>query len=327
MAAKKRSKKKAKKKSVRRPIQSYAFVDTNIFLDFYRNSNEASLSLLKKLESVKERIICTYQVEAEFLKNRQGAIRKIADEASLNLNAKLPAVLSDTSLDAWIGKTNKDAKKRKTQLNKRLAKLLSQTGSDPVYKVFEDIFRSESDHVLTRDMDVKEDIKELARRRFELGYPPRKRNDTSMGDAVNWEWIIHCASRLTGRIIIVTRDSDFGCTFNGKSFLNDQLKQEFRERVGRKSIVLTEKLSEALNQLNVRVTQKEIESEQKVVLSRSARIALENSSELRKKLAAVIGDRELQERLARIRIKQLNDQEELRKILLSAPIFPSDSDD
>ncbi len=64
----------------RRPRQVYAFIDTNIFLDFYRQSNDATLRLLERLKPVRDRIICTYQVEMEFLKNRQtvllGALRK-----------------------------------------------------------------------------------------------------------------------------------------------------------------------------------------------------------------------------------------------------------
>ena len=266
MAAKKVAKKKTtrkRNKTTRRKVQSYAFVDTNIFLDFYRGSNDASLSLLEKLERVRDRIICTYQVEMEFLKNRQSEIRKIAEEASLNLSATMPAVLSDTNLNNWVVKTKRETKKRKTQLKNGLLKLLDNTSNDPVYRVFEHIFRSESDHVLTRDMEIKEEIKGLARKRFELGYPPRKNKDTSMGDAVNWEWIIYCASRLKGRFIIVTRDSDFGCTYGGKSFLNDQLRQEYRERVGRKSIIFTQKLSDALEMLEVPVTKEEKESERK----------------------------------------------------------------
>ena len=81
------------------------------------------------------------------------------------------------------------------------------------------------------------------------------------GRCSNWEWLIHCASKLKGRFIIVTRDSDYGCAFGGKYFLNDQLKQEFHERVGRKSITLTQKLSDALELLEVPVTKKEKESE------------------------------------------------------------------
>ena len=54
-----------------------------------------------------------------------------------------------------------------------------------------------------------------------LGYPLRKQNDISMGDAVNWEWIIECANSGGKDIIIVTRDSDCGCNHDRKFHLND----------------------------------------------------------------------------------------------------------
>ena len=75
MATRKRNSSKATATTNARPIQAYAFVDTNIFLDFYRTGNEASLSLLEKLKAVKDRILSTYQVEMEFLKNRWCAAR------------------------------------------------------------------------------------------------------------------------------------------------------------------------------------------------------------------------------------------------------------
>jgi hypothetical protein len=154
-------------------------------------------------------------------------------------------------------------KKKKQKVAKRVLSILSYPKSDDkVYAVLEDIFNSNSEHVLTRDMSIRHKIKRLAWRRFILGYPPRKRTDTSMGDAINWEWIVHCASFLSGRLIIVSRDSDFGCEQSGKYFLNDQLKEEFRDRAGRKSIVYTRKLSDALKSLKISVTAKEMKAEE-----------------------------------------------------------------
>lgn len=178
--AEKKTKKKAGKK-----IQAYVFIDTNIFLDFYRTRNEASLSLLEKLETVRDRVLSTYQVEMEFLKNRQNEIRNIARETKLNVNAALPAVLSDTPLDESVKKTKKDLRSKEQKLKRKVSQLLKNLNTDRVYSVVMEIFRSESEHVLTRDMDVKNRIKRLARRRFQLGYPPRKAKDTSMGDAFN----------------------------------------------------------------------------------------------------------------------------------------------
>ena len=56
------------------PSDKLLFVDTNIWLDFYRSQTGAGLSLLRHLEDVKDQIIMTYQVEIEFKGNRQRII-------------------------------------------------------------------------------------------------------------------------------------------------------------------------------------------------------------------------------------------------------------
>ncbi|HEX7080362.1 MAG TPA: PIN domain-containing protein [Gammaproteobacteria bacterium] len=252
----------AGKKKAKRRVQSYAFIDTNIFLDFYRGKTEATLSLLNKLEAARDRVICTYQVEMEFLKNRQEQIKKILSDASLSIDASLPAVFADSHLNTSVRNIKAETAKRNKQLKERILRLLQNPGqNDRVFQTLDSIFKNPSQHVLTRDMQVRHRIKRLAWRRFVLGYPPRKAKDNSIGDALNWEWIIHCANELPGRFYIVSKDSDFGCEHMGQYVLNDQLKAEFRDRVGRKSIRFTHKLSEALEALHVPVTAKEKESE------------------------------------------------------------------
>ncbi|TXR53197.1 PIN domain-containing protein [Reinekea thalattae] len=247
----------------KKPLNVYAFIDTNIFLDFYRSQNESSLSLLSKLETVKEHIICTYQVEMEFRKNRQRAIIDNSKETKLNIDVRLPAVMEDSSLSSVLKRTKSDLEKRKKEHQKRIENIISNPGLyDPVHKSLDTIFQSPNTHVLTRDMKIRHQIKRLAWRRFVMGYPPRKTNDTSIGDALNWEWFIHCASELKGKFIIVSRDGDFGSFFNDKAFLNDALKSEFRDRVGKKSILFTNKLSVALKELEVNVTKAESEAEE-----------------------------------------------------------------
>ena len=249
----------------KRPVKVFAFIDTNIFLDFYRSQNETSLTLLKKLEGVKESVICTYQVEMEFLKNRQKAITDNISDKNLNIDSRLPAVMDDSNLSSILKKQKSELDKRKKELKKRIANIIKNPARyDRIYKSLEAIFSSENDHVLTRDMKIRHMIKRLARRRFILGYPPRKSTDTSIGDALNWEWFIHCAKTYPGKYVIVSRDSDYGTTYNDKSYLNDALKSEFRDRVGKKSITYTTKLSEALKMMEVPVTpdEEKIEKEQ-----------------------------------------------------------------
>lgn len=255
------------RKKSKTPIQTWAFIDTNIYLDFYRSNKEARLQLLDKLQASSSRIISTYQVQMEYLKNRQSELlRSVSEFKPANLNA--PAVISDGHIQSAIKKISTESKKRDSYLKKRVERMLMQPKThDRVYQVLESIFSSTEEHVLTRDMKERHQIKRLAWRRFVLGYPPRKKNDTSIGDALNWEWIIHCAKNLTGKFYIVTRDSDFGSEFQRKAYLNDQLKNEFRDRVGRKSIEMTNKLSDVLRALEVSVTPEELEAEEEMIAS------------------------------------------------------------
>ena len=99
-----------------------------------------------------------------------------------------------------------------------------------------------------------------------LGYPPRKNSDNSIGDAVNWEWIIKCAETSKKHIIIVTRDTDFGAIHENESYLNDWLKQEFKQRISQqRKLVLTDKLSRAFQYVEIPVTMEMIEEEEKVI--------------------------------------------------------------
>jgi hypothetical protein len=94
------------------------------------------------------------------------------------------------------------------------------------------------------------------------GYPPRKKSDTSMGDAFNWEWMVHCAAERRAELVIITRDSDFGVMIDKKCYPNDHLQQEFKERVSmRRKVVLFDRLTDGLKYLNVTVSEKEVAAE------------------------------------------------------------------
>jgi RNA polymerase-interacting CarD/CdnL/TRCF family regulator len=99
-----------------------------------------------------------------------------------------------------------------------------------------------------------------------MGYPPRKKNDTSIGDAINWEWIIHVCKEHNANAIIVSRDGDYGVLYNEKSYINDWLSTEFKERVNmRRSVMLHDSLSSALKDLRVRVSKAEEDEERRMI--------------------------------------------------------------
>lgn len=250
-------------------IQCWAFIDTNIFLDFYRSNNEARIPLLQKLQQVESRIISTYQVQMEFLKHRQEVLLKAHQEMK-NPITPAPAVVDDGHIEAATRKIREYSEKRGKYLKSRISNMFSQPNThDQVYQALDHLFRNPNEHVLKRSMSIRQIIKKRAWRRFILGYPPRKQGDTSIGDALNWEWIVECASHLQGRFIIVSRDGDWGQEFSSEYYLNDQLKAEFRDRVGNKSIVYTRRLTDALKALEVHVTQQEIDAESEVIANPS----------------------------------------------------------
>jgi hypothetical protein len=212
------------------------FIDTNIFLNYYEKVEKpGGISLLRKINKNRARIITTEQVEMEFEKNRQQVILKQLD-------------------------------KQANQVNKYIDKILWDPTSDGVYQILERFFRGESDYHLTNKNMTRSRIHRLAFKRFIMNYPPRKSKDTSMGDAINWEWIVYCAQQSKADVVIVSRDSDYGIRRGEHSILNDWLRHEFQERVGfDRKISLTALLSKAFKIADIPVSKKEEEEENELV--------------------------------------------------------------
>lgn len=247
-------------------LDALLFVDTNVLLDFYRiRKSDISLKYLELLEACKDRLITTSQVEMEYKKNRQAAIVESLTSFGLPNWEKLsgPAIVAEIQAMKMIEKRKKEISQQHKIVDQKIQKILKNPiSNDPVYKCLQRLFKNSSDYNLSREEGKRFAIRNLARKRFVLGYPPRKKDDTSIGDAINWEWIVQCAVDSGKHIIIVTRDRDYGATYNGESFLNDWLRQEFSERVSfKRKVILTDKLAKALRMVQAAVT-KEMEEEE-----------------------------------------------------------------
>jgi hypothetical protein len=181
-------------------MDALIFVDTNILLDFYRvRGGGVGLELLDRIESHKDLLITGSQVEMEYKKNRQRVIlealsaQKTPDWSGLTS----PAFLADAKPARAIAKSKKTITTQQAKLKKRIASILDRPSvSDPVFKCLSRVFKHLSEFNLTRDKKTRFTVRTLARKRFLLGYPPRKQNDTSIGDAINWEWIVHARKRV-----------------------------------------------------------------------------------------------------------------------------------
>jgi len=251
-------------------LDALIFIDTNILLDFYRiRKSDISLKYLEEIETHKEILILTTQVEMEFRKNRQTVILEAFGEVNkLSFNGlNVPTVLFDAKPVEMIKKAQGQISNQQKKIKDRIEKLLQSPGTqDKVFQTLQRVFKTESEFNLNRENRKRFAIRKLALKRFGLGYPPRKKGDNSIGDAINWEWIIDCASRTDKHIIIVTRDSDYGVIHGDKSFLNDWLQIEFRERISQKrKIILTDRLSKAFKLVQIPVSQEMIDEEQKII--------------------------------------------------------------
>jgi hypothetical protein len=270
-------------------LDAFIFIDTNILLDFYRiRRTDVSLKYLEEIEKHKNLIICSSQVEMEYKKNRQSAILESIGEVKKinNVNLSVPAIVSDSKAVEMIKKSKKDIDTQQKKLKERIEKILMNPGvHDPVYKILQKVFKHKSKINLNRENKQRFTIRRLAMKRFMLGYPPRKSGDNSIGDAVNWEWIIKCAEESKKDIIIVTRDTDFGAIHENESYLNDWLKQEFRQRISQqRKIILTDKLSRAFKLVDIPVTKEMEEEEEKVITISKEQFRKYNLEKLLKKM-------------------------------------------
>lgn len=252
------------------------FIDTNILLDFYRvRGQDGGLSILQHFEGNHDRIISTAQVEMEYKKNRQ---RVIVD--CLNKEIKLPTTSGSVVPSFLLGSQPGDGyTKAKSALDEQLKRLKERTAklldtpnqNDPVYIALQRLFKADCDIHLTREKKVRFEVRNLARKRFVLGYPPRKDKDTSIGDAINWEWIVRCSQDTNKHIVLVSRDGDFGQTYGGTSYLNDWLRQEFKQRTTKqRDIILTQRLTEGFKRARIKVTRAEEREETELVESLAA---------------------------------------------------------
>lgn len=273
-------------------IDALIFIDTNIFLDFYRiRRTDVSMKYLEEIVKHKDIIITSSQVEMEYKKNRQSAILESITEVTKknNINLSVPAILTDAQALKMMKKSKTEIDNQQKKLKLQIERILKNPNqNDPVYKSLQKIFTNKSQINLNRENKIRFSIRNLAKKRFLLGYPPRKKDDNSIGDSINWEWILKCAENTGKHIIIVTRDTDFGAITENESYLNDWLKQEFKQRISQKrKLILTDKLSKAFQLVEIPVSKEMIE-EEKNIINDSFILSQERLKEALKKISETI---------------------------------------
>ncbi|MBO6184189.1 MAG: DUF4935 domain-containing protein [Chryseobacterium sp.] len=248
-------------------IDALIFIDTNIFLDFYRMPSEkVSIQILDKIIEHKDIIISTTQLEMEFKNNRFGVLKSMLDE--FNKMGSFSLIIPDIFIgDEYEGikEARKEISKHQKSLLKKLTETIESTEKDQVYNKLNKLFRNESDINLKSNDGWQDEIYNNAQKRFNLGYPPRKSGDKTFGDGLNWEWILKCADLTGKKIIIVSRDGDYGKGLT-LPILNTFLADEVVDRIGPNcEIILTDELAKAFEMVQLPLTEEMVEEEQKVI--------------------------------------------------------------
>jgi len=227
------------------------------------------------------RLITGDQVRMEFLNNRQRVILKTLKELKRPSKDGLPQIFSGSQSARMMAKHQEDAIKKFGEIKDKAEKMLADPSHhDQVFQTFNRIFDKKTALNLCRPKKERFLIRNLARKRFVLGYPPRKSGDNSIGDALNWEWIVKCAQagKPNEHILIVSRDGDFGAVLNNAAYLNDWLYREFKDRVSKKrKIKLTARLTDALKILD-EIVEAEDEAEESKLIREWSGEGEENSS-------------------------------------------------
>lgn len=149
-------------------MKQLLFIDTNILLDFYRMQNrEGGVSkILSHIDSSHENIITTQQVQMEYKKNRQRAIRgSLSKFEKPNWSTvNFPDFLLESQSAKKMKNVQKVVEEEAKRMKARLERLIKNPSlSDPVYKVLRRLFAAQSPYnLINRDDDEHERIRQLA---------------------------------------------------------------------------------------------------------------------------------------------------------------------
>ena len=241
------------------------FIDTNILLDFYRApQSDLSLEVFDKLLEHSSTLIISEQVEIEFNNNRKRVIDEYIKHIPTKIdNIALAPVLLSNTVEAQKIKTEvENLTKDFEKLKKNLCSILdSPNEKDKAYQKIIPFFNVNTAFSYKKtDIELQDQIFLKAIKRFHRGMPPRKKNDLYIGDALNWEWCLHCCTKdEKANLIILSRDDDFSeSPKRHDNPINKVLEDEFKSRVGDEFYVKLERsLTKALNDIQISLTEEQ----------------------------------------------------------------------
>lgn len=206
----------------------HVFIDSNIFLDFYRLGKEDLEKLNKLVDLINNgdiKVYLTKQVYEEFYRNREETFQKTYKNF---LNSKI-----DIQMNSIF--KNYPEYKKLTLLKRALEKLKSDLGQ----KVENDVNSRSlvADEIVRKIFDATSVIDsdkflDKAVIRHRLGNPPGKKNN-SYGDEINWETLLF---EVPGnqKLIVISNDGDYESPMSegrADSFLQTEWKDSKKSKI------------------------------------------------------------------------------------------------
>jgi len=217
----------------------HLFLDANVYLSFYRLSDDALEQLGGLVTVVRSNETTLYlptQVEDEFKRNRASTI---ADSLKAVGQAKLPTTYPRLFMDmdgyAEMRAALSEYEDRRKDLVAKVRDLAVRVELRADHLI-NDLFG------LARRSELSSTIIDAARLRNELGRPPGKRG--SIGDAVNWESLLREVPDGE-HLVVVSGDSDFESSLN-RGAIDETLAAEWDE-LKRSTVTLHKSLGSAFS--------------------------------------------------------------------------------
>jgi hypothetical protein len=200
------------------------YVDTNIYLNFFKSQANVLLKLLPALLEIKEHLFITRQIRDEINRNKLDVTRQTLEPVREKVKFRewnLPEILSSKHGKAGPSWSDQ-AKKEEENVLSLMVQVLEDVAAskDPISVALNPVLAlaaSETAEQVT-----------AARLRREFGNPPGKKSDP-LGDRLSWAQFLDVL-KAGDELWIVSNDGDYYSSMDGKIYLNAFLMQELSLR-------------------------------------------------------------------------------------------------
>jgi len=227
------------------------YIDTNIFMDLYQSAQDR-LGVFDEVAMYSTRLVLTSLTLNEFKRNRVGVLRQLSTlfENSIALTPYTTSILQENSSYKELIVLRDSLKRKADEVKQYLEGVASDVTNDPVAAIF---FAIASNKEVTV-FEVNDTIISRAHRRKLLGIPPTSVGRQTIGDEVIWECL---TGNMVDDLAIVTRDA----TYHDN---NEFLAEEFKGKTGKRLLLVTRKISEALKIIGETPSNKLVSEEEKL---------------------------------------------------------------